>query len=89
MKKLVSVLLIGLIAITLISKTSAAEITSQSSVEVLSDMSEEECFEFIKSQGVKIPYDENNVSKWGTIAKEMIEQLETDPEHVFFSITLR
>lgn len=49
----------------------------------LSQMSEKECIEFIKSRGVVIPKDLDN-ENLGAFVKNIITEVEKDPERPFF-----
>ena len=57
---------------------------------ILSEMSEEDCVEFIKSRGIVIPDDLNNNELWAFV-KSVIASIEKNPEKNFaisYTITL-
>lgn len=58
---------------------------------VLSQMTEEECVEFIVDSGVEIPTDFENSAELGSIVKDMIVAVESNPEYEFvysYNVTL-
>ena len=61
----------------------SASIYAVESKAKLSDMSEMECFEFIKAQGVEIPSDYEDETIWAPFVKQTILQVEYDPYCVF------
>ena len=56
--------------------------SDNSDIEKLSQMSEEDCVNFIKSRNIKIPDDFDN-EKIGSFIKEIIIDLEEDPEKMY------
>lgn len=69
-----------------VNTITAEEISaSYSSVQLpkLSDMTDIECLEFIKSKGVQIPDDYNDETLWAPFVKKTIEQVEADPDCFF------
>lgn len=60
-----------------------SEITPIDQETLLSDMTELECLEFIKSQGVDIPDDFEDETRWAPFIKQTIQRVEEDPNCVF------
>ena len=78
MKRLTCLLLCILLTISFSASIYAVETKSK-----LSEMSEMECFEFIKAQGVEIPNDYEDETTWAPFVKQTILQVENNPYCVF------
>lgn len=84
------VILIIVLVIGLCIPVSAAE--QCNSPKVLSELTEEECVEFILSKGVCIPDELSDYKSLGTFVKNVISTVEKDPNHMFvinYSVTYR
>lgn len=83
MKKLLCFFFTMALVLSLSSNTFAESGT------VLSELSENECIEFIKQQGVSIPCDYDELT-WAPFVKQVIETVEEDPYYEFmfnYSVT--
>ncbi len=87
------VLLLPLLAFTFISSKNSVGAKAQeiASATALSQMSEEECLAFVERNGVNIPDEFADSPKLGNLVKNIIRQVDKNPEHEFsynYHITL-
>ena len=81
MKKVTILLLIPLLFVAFCIPSSAYALSAKSSL--LSSLSEDECIDFIISQGLQIPDELLDYPALGAFIKEIIVTIENDPDHIF------
>ena len=72
-----------ILALTMVVSVGSPVLVSAEDTAALSEMSIEECIAFLKANGVEIPDELYTELEWGVFAKEIIAQVEEDPNVAF------
>lgn len=82
MRKFTLLLLVAILFVTICFPSSAIQENTKN--RLLSEMSEDECMQFLLESGVEIPEELKNYNGLGKFVKQTITTVENDPDHFFF-----